>query len=311
MEELEFSRELVKISDKSILQKALKRAEAQGFVVQGFKNSFSAPVSIINASLGKRKRGGKYQSTIFLESLAGLEESRKEVNLARGWFGNEKQREEAQEELLKIKKDEAKKTLPNKKDERKETVIVTAPLGAEIKDTNSLKQIERQKEKIKKQQNIIQEFRITIDNYKREKDKLQKENTKLQKECIRQRNEIDRFIEGKGNLEIQIKQYATKLEEKKEEVKYYKSILENAPKVLYFSKKSINSNIFPLKRIEQLNDCEEQTLQDIDWKSYSEVWIIESDFSYSEVLKIKRASQVKVICVRNLKSLIEKMGGNK
>ena len=311
MEELEFSRELVKISDKSILQKALKRAEAQGFVVQGFKNSFSAPVSIINASLGKRKRGVKYQSTIFLESLAGLEESRKEVNLARGWFGNEKQREKAQEELLKIKKDEAKKILPNKKDERKETVIVTAPLDTETKDTNSLKQIERQKEKIKKQQNIIQKFRIIIDNYKREKDKLQKENTKLQKECIRKRNEIDRFIEGKGNLEIQIKQYATKLQEKNEEVKYYKSILENAPKVLYFSKKSINSNIFPLKRIEQLNDCEEQTLQDIDWKSYSEVWIIESDFSYSEVLKIKRASQVKVICVRNLKSLIEKMGGNK
>ena len=147
MEELEFSRELVKISDKSILQKALKRAEAQGCVVQGFKNSFSAPVSIINASLGKRKRGGKYQSTIFLESLAGLEESRKEVNLARGWFGNEKQREKAQEELLKIKKDEAKKILPNKKDERKETVIVTAPLDTETKDTNSLKQIERQKEK--------------------------------------------------------------------------------------------------------------------------------------------------------------------
>lgn len=310
MEELEFSRELVKISDKNILQKALKKAGTQGFIVQGFKNSFSAPISMINASLGKRKRG-KYQSTIFLECLASLEESNEEVSLARGWLGDEKQREIAQEELLKIKKDKEQKTIQNKKDESQEPGIVAVPLDAEIEDTSSLKQIAQQKEKIKRQQNTIQELRIAIGDCKRDKDRLQKDNTKLQNECNKQQKEIDRLIQCKENLEIQMKQSLAELEEKDEEIKYYKSILEYAPKVLCFSKKIINCSIFPLKRIEQLSSCEEQILQDIDWKCYSEIWIIESDFSYSEVLKIKRASQIKVICARNLKSLIEKMGGNK
>ncbi|MDO4338447.1 MAG: hypothetical protein Q4C91_10215 [Eubacteriales bacterium] len=311
MEELEFSRELVKISDKNILQKALKKAGTQGFVVQGFKNVFSAPVSMINASLGKRKRGGKYQSTILLECLASLEESNEEVNLARGWLENEKEREKAQEELLKIKKDKEQKTVQNEKGEEQEQIIAAVSLPAEVGNINNLEQIVQQKEKIKRQQNTIQELRIVIDDYKREKDRLQKENAKLQNECNKQQREIDRLIECKKNLEIQMKQYFAELEEKHEEIKYYKSILEYAPKVLCFSKKNINESIFPLKRIEQLNSCEEQILQDIGWKCYSEIWIIESDFSYSEVLKIKRASQVKVICVRNLKSLIEKRGGNK
>ena len=311
MEELEFSRELIKISDKNILLKALKKAGTQGFVVQGFKNSFSAPISMINASLGKRKRGGKYQSTIFLECLASLEESTEEVNLARGWLGGEKQREIAQEELLKIKTDKEQKIIRNEKDKRQEPVTVAVPLNTEIEDINSQKQMAQQKEKIKRQQNTIQELRIAIGDCKRDKDRLQKDNTKLQNECNKQQKEIDRLIQCKENLEIQMKQSLAELEEKDEEIKYYKSILEYAPKVLCFSKKIINCSIFPLKRIEQLSSCEEQILQDIDWKCYSEIWIIESDFSYSEVLKIKRASQIKVICARNLKSLIEKMGGNK
>ena len=111
------------------------------------------------------------------------------------------------------------KTIQNKKDESQEPGIVAVPLDAEIEDTSSLKQIAQQKEKIKRQQNTIQELRIAIGDCKRDKDRLQKDNTKLQNECNKQQKEIDRLIQCKENLEIQMKQSLAELEEKDEEIK--------------------------------------------------------------------------------------------
>lgn len=130
MEDLEFSRELVKTLDKHILQKTLKKAVTQGFTIQGFnKNVWMAPATIVNAALEKRKRGGKYQYTIFLECLAGLKEDNVGITLAKQWLKNGEERAEAEKKILEfmsykqeeknMKVDETEEVVSNDTEEKK------------------------------------------------------------------------------------------------------------------------------------------------------------------------------------------------
>ena len=78
----------------------------------------------------------------------------------------------------------------------------------------------------------------------------------------------------------------------------YQEIFERAPKVLCFSKKDINKDNFPFYNVEQLykwsDECEETIKRD----KYKEIWIIEKDFSYSEVMKMKRLPCDKIVLKR-------------
>lgn len=84
MGELEFAKRVLKLLDASTLQVVIKRAAMNGFTVQGFnKNIWLAPKTIIGASLGKKKNG-KFQSSIFLEAVSGLDENQSNYYSGKG-----------------------------------------------------------------------------------------------------------------------------------------------------------------------------------------------------------------------------------
>lgn len=310
MEELEFSRELVKLLDKHILQKALKKAGTQGFTVQGFdKNVWRAPVTMVNAALERKKRGGKYQYRIFLECVAELEEDNAEIDLARKWLKNGEERAEAEKNLLEHMsyKQEGK----NVKVDKLEEIITKDTREKNGKNKENVDVIIKQQERIRKLQNTVQELRISADNYKNEIEHLQKKSNKLEKRYEEEQIKNNELLEKVERLENQIVEYQQLLVQKEEKINYYKGILEKAPKIVCFSKKKIDNELFPFKKIEQVCEWKNEFVDEIEWEKYQEVWIVESDFSYPEVMKIREKSNRKVVCARNVKSLIEKVGGIK
>lgn len=310
MEELEFSRELVKISDKSILEKALKKAGSQGFTVQGFdKNVWKAPAAKVNSSLEKRKRGGKYQCRILLECLAGLQEEHIEIELARKWLENDEERAEAEKKLLEIVL--YKKAEKNIETTEMKEVISNDSDGKHEKNEKNIEIMSQQKKRIDKLQKTLQDLRIVADNYKKEMETLHKERKKLTQKYEEEQKKNERFLENIEELKMQIGDYQQQLSQKNELINYYKRKFEKVPHVACFSKKRIDIEIFPLHNIEQIKEWKNDFENEIEWKSYQEIWIVESDFSYPEVINIKRMANGKVVCARNLKSLIEKVGGIK
>ncbi len=279
MEELEFSRELVKILDKPTLQKALKRAGSKGFTVQGFdKNVWKAPTMKVNSSLDKRKRGGKYQYQILLECLASLEEDSTEIELARKWLNNVEEREEAEKKLIEIR--------DSKKD--KESI-----------ETNETKEVISGgvDEKNNKNVDVISQQKKRIDKLKKGYKEEQEKNEKL--------------IEDIKELEKEIDGYQRQLSQKDEDIDYYKRKFEKLPHVICFCAKKIDVEMFPQYYIQQVREWKNEFVDEIEWKKYQKIWIVESDFSYSEVTNIKKMANGKVVLARNLKSLMEKVGGNK
>lgn len=308
MEELEFSRELVKILDKYILQKTLRKAAAQGFTVQGFnKNVWLAPAMVVSSALERRKRGGKYQYKIFLECLAGLEGDNMESNLARKWLKNGEEREEAEKQLLEIKAD--KRIEGERKVARLKEVVSNDTEEKEGHSADVVSQ-QQQREHIRKLKDTIQEYKILADDYKKEIRYLRKEKSKLEKECEEGRRQIGNLLERIEGQQKQINKYHQELKTKEEEINYYKRIFEKMPGIICFAKRKVDNEMFPFHKIEQVSEWRNEFLDEVDWNKYQEVWIVESDFSYPEVLKIKKMAKGKIVCARNLKSLIGKAGGH-
>ena len=59
----------------------------------------------------------------------------------------------------------------------------------------------------------------------------------------------------------------------------------------------------------QLSVWKDEYEQNIDGSKSREIWIIEADFNYPEVIRMKNLPCKKIILSRNVKSLIEKVGG--
>lgn len=313
MEELEFSRELIKVLDTNILQKSLKKAATRGFSVPGFnKNVWAAPVIMIVAALDKKKRGGIYQYRIFLESLASLEIDNIGVEFAKKWLNEDGKCEEVAKDLMEVvsKQKDEKKAEQTEKNEN-----LTIDVFEKIK-TNSCNQknnaeMQEQKDKIKKLHKNIQDYRIVVDDLKREKAHLVKEKNKMEKVCEDQKNEIDVLKRKAEQIELRFNECYADLKQKKEELDKYKHILEKAPKILLFSKRKIDYSIFPFYNIEQIVEWKDDYIDNMDCRKYCEIWIIESDYTYPEVQKMKKITNNKIILTHNLKSLIEKVGGIK
>lgn len=311
MEELEFAKELIKIIDTTILQRTLKKAATKGFSVQGFnKNVWTAPITLIIGALDKKKRGGNYQYRIFLESLASLEIDDIGVRLAKKWLDEKEKREEVKNELLEIITKQQENTKIEQV-EKKEIPIVDDSKQEKACNQQNEMIIREQKDKIKKLQKSIQDFRIEIDNLKKEKEHVVKEKKKLEKINEDQKQEIDILKRKVEQVELQFTNCCAEVKQKEEELEEYKNILAQAPRVLLFSKRKINYNTFPFYNIQQIVDWKDDYIYNQELKEYNEIWIIESDYTYPEVQKIKKMTRGKIVLAHNLKSLIEKVGGIK
>ncbi|MEI3245126.1 MAG: hypothetical protein V8S26_02990 [Lachnospiraceae bacterium] len=171
MGEIDFSKKIIKILDKNILQMIIKKAVTKGFTVQGFtKNVCMAPETLICAAL-ERKKKGKYQSSLFLDALNETETDDEIVNLAKKWLKDKDERDEIEQKIeqISIEKTEKKK---------KEVIIEEKSLQADIKNEeneNYKKEIQQLQAKNKKLQNTIQDLRIGGDNSQKEILRLQKE----------------------------------------------------------------------------------------------------------------------------------------
>lgn len=138
---------------------------------------------------------------------------------------------------------------------------------------------------------------------------MQKEKGKLERQVEEKIYENKKMEDEISGLKENIRKLEYELDLCKQENINYQEIFERAPKVLCFSKKDINKDNFPFYNVEQLykwsDECEETIKRD----KYKEIWIIETDFSYSEVMKMKRLPCDKIVLKSNIKSLIEKVGG--
>lgn len=305
MGEIDFSKKIIKILDTNILQMIIKKAVTKGFTVQGFaKNIWMAPEALICAAL-ERKKKGKYQSSIFLEALNETEVDDEIVNLAKNWLRDKDERDEIERKIEQISL---------KKIEKKEKRIIIEEKNEqenieEKKNQNYEKDIQQLQIKNKKLQNTIQDLRIGGEDYQKEISRLQKEKGKLERQVEEKIYENKKMEDEISGLKENIRKLEYELDLCKQENINYQEIFERAPKVLCFSKKDINKDNFPFYNVEQLykwsDECEETIKRD----KYKEIWIIETDFSYSEVMKMKRLPCDKIVLKSNIKSLIEKVGG--
>lgn len=288
-------------------QDTLRKAGMQGFTVPGFaKNVSQAPPSILAAAMTKRKRGKGFQSGIFLKCLSELDEDILESKLTQKWLEGGVSKEEAERELKDIEISILEKQKQN--ENVQDGIEIEDSIKTDDKDDTQV--IKKQQERIKKLQATIQSYKIANDNYKKEIEQLKRENIKLEAknaEELRNKTLMEDTIEELNN---EIHEQKQKLAKMGTEIEKYKNMYENAPKVLCFSKKEIDKEMFPFYNVEWICEWKNDYVETIDWIKYSEVWIAESDFSYSETKTIKNLAKGKVIIARNTNMLITKVGGN-
>ncbi|MDO4295148.1 MAG: hypothetical protein Q4D90_03200 [bacterium] len=335
MGDIEFAQKLVKEMDKKTLQAALRLASKNGFVVQGFtKNLHLAPISRIVAAMEKRKKGmGVHQSSIFLCAVAELDGDSQPVRQARKWTGSTRGQLElimdmergGNQILLQTEKVE-----PVEQREEKEENQEESKAGKESQDEEAVEQREAMAQaeekrvpdsmpeekaealeqgKIKKLQAKLQELKIGADNLNREKEQLKKDRGRLERNYIKAQADLEGLREQCKSLEAERNEYRQQKEEMQKELERYQQLFERLPKVLCFSKKQLNSGMFPLNRIEQHREWEPELAETVDWKEYREIWVTECDFSYPEVCLIRKAARGKLVVARNLSALITKVGG--
>lgn len=316
MGELEFAEEILNILDTDLLQMTIKKAAAKGFTVPGFsKNVWLAPKKLMCGALGKKIKG-KYQFSIFLEALCGLDQDYEAVCLTKKWMQNGAERLEAEDEIQKIqihKAKQQKELEPRSSQENCEEADKESNADAEEnergEEDGSNQNYMKQQARIKKLQGIIQEFKIKTEDQKKEIGRLQKQNVKLQKQNEEKEEcniELYRQLEA---LKEEIKQLHHTLKMNEQENLRYQEIFQKAPRVICFSKKMIDKEMFPFYQIEQLRDWKEEYEKEIHWNDYREVWLMETDFNYSDVVKIKKLPCKKFVLCHNVKSLIDKVGG--
>lgn len=305
MGEIDFSKKIIKILDKNILQMIIKKAVSKGFTVQGFtKNVCMAPETLICAAL-ERKKKGKYQSSLFLDALNETEIDDEIVNLAKKWLKDKDERDEIERKIeqISIEKTEKKK---------KEVIIEEKSLQTDIKkeeNENYKKEIQQLQAKNKKLQSTIRDLRIGVDNSQKEILRLQKEKGKLEKQIEENECKNSELKDEIGHLKEDIKKLERELDLYKQKNLDYQEIFKKAPKVICFSKKDINKDNFPFYNVDQLRQWSDECEETIKKNAYKEIWIIETDFSYSEVVKMKQLPCEKIVLKSNIKTLIEKVGG--
>ena len=298
-------KKIIKILDKNILQMIIKKAVSKGFTVQGFtKNVCMAPETLICAAL-ERKKKGKYQSSLFLDALNETEIDDEIVNLAKKWLKDKDERDEIERKIeqISIEKTEKKK---------KEVIIEEKSLQTDIKkeeNENYKKEIQQLQAKNKKLQSTIQDLRIGVDNSQKEILRLQKEKGKLEKQIEENECKNSELKDEIGHLKEDIKKLERELDLYKQKNLDYQEIFKKAPKVICFSKKDINKDNFPFYNVDQLKQWSDECEETIKKNAYKEIWIIETDFSYSEVVKMKQLPCEKIVLKSNIKTLIEKVGG--
>lgn len=305
MGEIDFSKKIIKILDANVMHMIMKKAMTKGFTVQGFtKNVWLAPKLSICAALGQKKRG-KYQSSIFLEALNETEIDDVIVSLSKKWLQDKDARDEIEKRIEQIQ-------LEKTKEKKIENIIESSNSQENLikeRDDDYEDQIQQLKIKNKKLQNTIQDLKIGIENSQKEIVKFQKENMRLEKQIAKKIYEQNKLENEISNLQGNIRHLEGMIHLYEQEKENYQEIFKRAPKVLCFSKRDINQEKFPFYKIKQLHKWLDEYIDTIKWNEYKEIWVIETDFNYSEVIKMKRLPCKKIVLTYNVKSLIEKVGG--
>ena len=305
MGEIDFVKKIIEILDADILQMIIKKAVKKGFTVPGFtKNVWVAPETSIYAAL-ERKKKGKYQSSIFLEALNEIEVDDEIINLVKKWLEDKDKRDKIEQKIERVYLEKAEK-------KKKEIITEDKNVQENIKkemNENYENEIQQLQTKNKKLQNKIQDLKIEAESDQKEISRLRKENEKFLKKIDEKTHENKELENEISILKEDIKKLEDTLNLFKQENIKYQEIFKRAPKVLCFSKRNINKDNFPFYNVEQLYKWSDEYEDIIKQNEYKEIWIIETDFSYAEVVKMKRLACDKIILKRNMKALIEKVGG--
>lgn len=300
MKEVEIAKELLKRLSKEDLQKTIKKAATKGFEVDGFSREIGkAPLSVIMSSLERKKRRGPYQYQIFLSSLASMDLEIKEVEYARRWLDEKEDKEALGKEIMK--QPEPKVEMKDEKEKADETV----------KEKSSKEKDSEKKEKINKLQNKINELRLKLEETEKERDKFEKEKKRAEREKENKEEELENVKKEVEIKEEEIDALRKELKMKEEENRKYKAMLDRLPKVILFSKKEVDLSLFSYYYVIQYKNWEDEIEELEELNKYRKLWIIESDYSYSEIQKLKKfgsEKKMEVIIKQNLTKLMDKLG---
>lgn len=312
---LEFSQRLIKVLDGDELQEVLKKAVAQGFSVQGFKNPWKAPKPAVIKGMERKKKGGEYYYEIILDAIvniSGQSGSQSEAQaIAKKWLkiDNDKiQYEKIEKDLLKL--EEKINILEiNKKKTVSQPVVEQGDI---ISENDKLrKKNEELQQRNKKLQLTLQGNKIEISNLNKDVAQYKKKYERVQKINEEKQKEYDEYQNDYKNAIKQVKEkneYIALLLTRIEELKKYK---ECAPKILCFIKtstKDIDLSGYDITYAKEWGDSQKVSLMS---QEYDEVWIIYKGFSFNNIKEIKSSASCLVKEFLSVERLKNKIGGRK
>lgn len=312
---LEFSQRLIKVLDENELQEVLKKAVAQGFSVQGFKNPWKAPKPTVIKGMEKKKKGGKYYYEIILDAIANISEQRGSQSeagaMAKQWLkidNDEPEYEKIKEDLLKLE-ETAKVLEMNKSKSVSQSVVEKKDLIGE--NDKLCKKNEELQQRNKKLQLTLQGNKIEISNLKNDATQFKKMYERVLNNFEKKQKECDKYQNDYEDAIKQIKEkneYILLLLTKIEELKKYK---ECAPKILCFIKMSTSDIDLRGYDITYARDWGEIQKASLMSQEYDEVWIIYKGFSFSDIKEIKSSASCLVKEFLSVERLKNKIGGQK
>lgn len=158
-----------------------------------------------------------------------------------------------------------------------------------------------------------QEFRIQLDNEKSEKRNLEKQLKRAETEKAAMEAEIEKTnavhakkLQAAADRVKAVEAEKQELQKKLERLKKYeeKQLREKSklPKILIFSRMDIS------EETEDLNCdlCSNLTeLDKLPWREYAEIWNVNGTLRYSDKLKLKPYTSLKVLAIDDLKKTVE------
>lgn len=324
LDDLEFCSRLIKILTNEERERALKIAEADGFVVRGFSKDITrAPNSYIIKALQKKSKKGISQCIIIIHAITEIKSTSFEksnkidgeispLTAAQLWIEKDEEKKERglailveMEELRKTEaKEEAVSNISNIENFLEEKVLSNENLDYNNKEENV-----QLREKLKNLQHKIQGYKIQVGDYESKIQKLIKEIDKQQKTTDDLKEQYDELNKQNLILQYNISEKNAYIEELKEKIIYLEKYEQNAKKVLCFSRKDIINDEFPQYKITVIHDWQEKYKESIIWNDYDSVWIITKDFPYADVCIISSLCQCEVLKFFNTNK-IKINGGN-
>ena len=326
-EDLEFMTRALNLLTQEELKELMSRAAKDGYVISGFRDVRTAPLSKVLSSMKmkqrsrergknlaimvrcmeemdgdipelcrkKRHKGEEFREEAEAELIRLEEKRRQEGELLLSGDGRE---EETGEELEKEEpKDEAQAELQK---ELKALGEVCAKQESELETLR--KSGARQKQKIESLEQKLRTKRNESEDYEKQLRALQKDVNRGKKAMDELQQQIETMTAHEADQKKQLKAKENEIKELKRQIENLEKIKERLPNVLVYSKhksQEIDRCVYNIIIKDQIEENER-------YEGYAKIFVVNRDFPYTEYGKLLATGQ-KVQMVRSLGEIVEQL----